>query len=51
MRASTARNMDRLKEAGSFGSGRIAHRVSLSSPAEVDEEVREWLAQAAAIAG
>ena len=38
----------RLQEAGSFGSGRITHRVALEKPQEVDSEVRGWIAEAAA---
>ena len=33
----------RLADAGSFGSGSITHRVALTSPDDVDDEVRSWL--------
>lgn len=36
----------RLLEAGSFGSERITHRVELTSPSEVDEQVLKWLKKA-----
>jgi hypothetical protein len=41
----------RLREASSFGSGRITHRVALAAPDDVDDEVRRWLADACARAG
>lgn len=42
----------RLQPAGSFGSGRVTHRVALSSPADVDAELAGWLKAAwAAAAG
>jgi len=34
---------DRLRDAGSFGSGNITHRVALASPDEVDAELEGWL--------
>ncbi len=37
---------DRLRPAGSFGSGRITHRVGLISPDDVDGELRAWLGEA-----
>jgi hypothetical protein len=33
----------RLAAAGSFGSGSITHRVALTAPEDVDDEVRAWL--------
>jgi hypothetical protein len=36
----------RLEAAGSFGSGRITHRVALAAPREVDAEVKRWLRDA-----
>ena len=36
----------RLEAAGSFGSGRITHRVALASPRDVDAEVKRWLREA-----
>jgi hypothetical protein len=41
----------RLEEAGSFGSGRITHRVALAAPREVDAEVKRWLRAAFTAAG
>jgi hypothetical protein len=35
----------RLAAAGSFGSGNITHRVGLSAPEEVDDEVRRLAAR------
>lgn len=37
---------DRLRAAGSFGSGRITHRVALTRPRDVDAEVKRWLRKA-----
>lgn len=37
---------ERLRAAGSFGSGRTTHRVDLSEPDEVDGEVEGWLRRA-----
>lgn len=37
---------ERLKEAGSFGSGSITHKVGLTSAKEVDAEVAAWLQEA-----
>ncbi len=34
---------ERLRPAGSFGSGRTTHRVTLGSLDEIDDQVREWL--------
>jgi predicted transport protein len=34
---------DRLRPAGSFGSGRITHRVSLAHEDEIDAELTDWL--------
>jgi hypothetical protein len=42
---------DRLRAAGSFGSGRITHRVALAGPREVDAEVERWLREAFVAAG
>jgi len=36
----------RLEASGSFGSGRITHRVALGSRREVDAEVKRWLRDA-----
>ena len=36
----------RLQPAGSFGSDRITHKVTLREPGEVDDEVRRWLQKA-----
>lgn len=36
----------RLADGANLGSGSISHRIALSSPAEVDEEVIAWLKQA-----
>ena len=33
----------RLRSAGSFGSGRTTHRVTVSSLDEIDDQVRDWL--------
>jgi hypothetical protein len=41
---------ERLQAAGSFGSGRITHRVGVSSVEEVDDELKAWLAEAFAAA-
>jgi hypothetical protein len=42
---------ERLREAGSFGSGNVTHRVGLTSVEEVDDGLKEWLAEAFAAAG
>jgi Domain of unknown function (DUF5655) len=34
---------ERLREAGSFGSGSITHRVALGAPEDVDAELEGWL--------
>jgi predicted transport protein len=34
---------DRLRAAGSFGSGSMSHRVALTAPRDVDEELLGWL--------
>jgi predicted transport protein len=41
----------RLRPAGSFGSGRITHRVSLAHEDELDAELTAWLRAAYAVAG
>jgi predicted transport protein len=41
---------ERLREAGSFGSGRITHRVGLKSAEAIDDDLRSWLMQAYAAA-
>jgi predicted transport protein len=41
---------DRLRDAGSFGSGRITHRVGLKSDAAIDDDLRAWMLQAYAAA-
>jgi hypothetical protein len=41
---------DRLRAAGSFGSGRITHRVALAGPRDVDAEVKRYLREAFAAA-
>lgn len=33
----------RLQPAGSFGSGSVTHRVALTDPEQVDQELRSWL--------
>jgi hypothetical protein len=40
----------RLRAAGSFGSGRITHRVARAGPRDVDAEVKRWLREAFAAA-
>jgi predicted transport protein len=42
---------ERLVPAGSFGSGNISHRVSLTTTADVDGELRGWLQAAYAEGG
>jgi hypothetical protein len=39
-------DVDRLRAAGSFGSGRTTHRIALTAPEDVDDEVRGWLRRA-----
>jgi hypothetical protein len=41
---------DRLRPAGSFGSGRITHRVALATAGDVDADVKRWLREAFAAA-
>jgi predicted transport protein len=38
-----AEETERLRPAGSFGSGRITHRVSLAHEDEIDGELTDWL--------
>jgi Domain of unknown function (DUF5655) len=38
-----ATETERLRPAGSFGSGRTTHRVSLAHEDEIDGELTEWL--------
>jgi predicted transport protein len=45
-----AEETPRLRPAGSFGSGRISHRVSLAHEDEVDAELTDWLRAAYALA-
>jgi hypothetical protein len=35
-----------LRPAGSFGAGQVTHRLHLTSPADIDEDVAGWLAMA-----
>jgi predicted transport protein len=42
---------ERLRAAGSFGSGQISHRVALRRPEDVDAEVAGWLLSAYEAAG
>ena len=42
---------ERLRDAGSFGSGNITHRVALAAPQEVDAELEGWLRDAYAARG
>ena len=39
----TTKETPRLRHAGSFGSGRISHRVSLAHEDEIDDELTCWL--------
>jgi hypothetical protein len=41
----------RLQPAGSFGSGSVTHRLALTSPEQVDQEVCDWLQAAYLAAG
>ena len=41
----------RLGAAGSFGSGSITHRIGLTAPEDVDDDVRSWLRLAYDAAG
>jgi predicted transport protein len=41
-----AAETERLRPAGSFGSERITHRVSLAHEDEIDAELTAWLRQA-----
>jgi predicted transport protein len=41
-----AEETERLRPAGSFGSGRISHRVSLAHEDEIDAELTGWLRDA-----
>lgn len=45
-----AAETERLRSAGSFGSGRTTHRVSLAHEDEIDAELTEWLRAAYAAA-
>jgi predicted transport protein len=45
-----AEETERLRSAGSFGSGRTTHRVSLAHEDEIDGELTEWLRAAYAAA-
>lgn len=45
-----AEETERLRPAGSFGSGRTTHRVSLAHEDEIDGELTEWLRAAYAAA-
>jgi hypothetical protein len=42
---------ERLRDAGSFGSGNITHKVALSSSDDVDAELEAWLRDAYAARG
>ena len=46
-----ARRPAASQAAGSFGSGRITHRVALAAAREVDAEVKRWLRDAFDAAG
>lgn len=37
---------DRLQAAGNFGSGQVTHKVAITSPVEIDDELISWLKQA-----
>jgi len=43
---SKPKSATRLQNAGNFGSGRISHKVSINSEAEIDAELIEWLKEA-----
>jgi hypothetical protein len=43
LRLDDERASDRLAPAGSFGSGSITHRVALTAPSDVDDQLRAWL--------